>query len=49
MMVAKSKRKDLSDDEVDEIMEEKTNHSDHVRTKNYDKDCYWCIMFGFIN
>ena len=48
-MVAKSKRKDLSDDEVDEIMEEKTNHSDHVRTKNYDKDCYWCIMFGFIN
>lgn len=50
MMVVKSKpKKDLpTDEEVDEIMEEKTNHADHVRSKNYDVNCYWCKMFGYI-
>lgn len=47
MMVMKKKPLP-TDEEVDEILNEKTNHSDHVRTKNYDKNCYWCIMFGFI-
>jgi len=46
-MVAKSRPKP-TDEEAEEIMNEKTNHSDHVRTKNYDEDCYWCKMFGYI-
>lgn len=48
MMVSKHK-KELTDEEVSEIMNEKTNHSDHVRSRNYDKNCYWCIAFGFIS
>lgn len=44
------KKKELSDEEVDKIMNEdsKTNHSDHVRSKNYNRECYWCVNLGFI-
>ena len=52
MMVAKSKPKPkLTEDEIDEMLDstaKPTNHADHVRSKNYDKNCYYCIAFGFI-
>lgn len=48
MMVAKTKKKELSDDEVDEIMNEKSDHSTHLRSRNYDKDCYYCVAHGYI-
>ena len=44
-----SKRKELTDEEVSEIMNEKTDHSTHVRSRKYDKNCYYCVAFGFIN
>ena len=51
MMVAKTKKKsqDLTDDDINEIMNEKTDHSTHLRSRNYDRDCYYCVMHGYVN
>lgn len=46
MMV--SKRKEKTEAEAEEIMkEEETNHSDHLRKKEYSNTCHWCLAHGF--
>ena len=43
MMV--SKKKEIVEDDLGQ---EITDHSSHLRTRNYDKSCYYCIYHGYI-
>jgi hypothetical protein len=43
------KKKTVSEEEAEEIMkEEPTNHSTHIRMKQYDKSCFWCQAHGYV-
>ena len=42
------KKKTVSEEEADEIIkEEETNHSQHLRKKEYSNTCHWCLAHGY--
>ena len=44
MMVGKQQKEKKEDDLGQEI----GNHSDHLRSRQYDDECYYCIYHGYV-
>ena len=48
MVVKRIKKTDEEAEEIMKSVDEKTNHSDHLRKREYSKECEWCKAHGYV-